>query len=309
MDVSLDNGRGPTGVRSDEARTVLTEKAFAYLARVGEADDVALISHVCDLPGAPPRVAERLAAALCARDASFVRGADGRWRLAPPDGSTRVASSRTAAGPSVLDGLSYVVVDVETTGTRHWHGDRVTEIAAVVVRDGRVERRWETLVNPQRSIPPMITRLTNITWDMVRTAPLFTDVCDNLLDVLAGSVFVAHNANFDWRFLSAEVQRATGRRLEGRRLCTVRLARRLLPQLRSRKLDALAYYYGIEITARHRAGGDAVATAHVLLRLLAAARDRECCTWDDLQALLRAPRRASRRRSVMPGPVSRDTTA
>lgn len=309
MDVSPGNGRDPLGVRSDEARTVLTEKAIAFLARVGDADDVALISHVCDLPGAPPRVAERLATALCARDSAFVRGADGRWRLAPADGSARTASSAAAAVPSVLDGLSYVVVDVETTGTRHWDRDRVTEIAAVVVRDGRVERRWETLVNPQRSIPPLITNLTNITWDMVKAAPLFADVCDDLLDVLAGSVFVAHNANFDWRFVTAEVHRATGRRLRGRRLCTVRLAGRLLPQLRSRKLDALAYYYGIEITARHRAGGDAAATAHVLLRLLEAARDRECCTWDDLQALMRAPRRASRRRSAMPGPVFRDTTA
>lgn len=314
MDVSVDNGRGPLGVRSDEARTVLTKKAIAFLTRVGEADDVTLISHVCDLPGAPPRVAERLAAALCGRDTVFVRGVDGRWRLAPVAGSSAkasstIASTAMAAGLSVLDGLSYVVVDVETTGSRHWDGDRVTEVAAVVVRNGRVERRWETLVNPQRSIPPMITNLTNITWDMVKTAPPFADVCDDLLDVLSGSVFVAHNANFDWRFLASEVQRATGRRLEGRRLCTVRLARRLLPQLRSRKLDALAYYYGIEITARHRAGGDAAATAHVLLRLLAAARDRECCTWEDLQALLRAPRRASRRRSAMPRPVSRDTTA
>ncbi len=309
MDLGRRHGDGPLGVRSDNARTVLTEKAIAFLTRVGDADDVTLISHVCDLPGAPPRVAERLAAALCARETAFVRGADGRWRLLPPGGVTGAVSAAGEAGRSVLDGLSYVVVDVETTGTRHWGDDRVTEVAAIVVRDGRVERRWETLVNPQRSIPPMITSLTSISWDMVKSAPLFADVCDDLLDLLSGNVFVAHNANFDWRFLAAEVQRATGRRLAGRRLCTVRLARRLLPQLRSRKLDALAYYYGIEITARHRAGGDAVATAQILLRLLAAARDRECCTWDDLQLLMRAPRRAARRRSAMPGPVSRDTTA
>src|SRR5581483_4036251 len=99
--------------------------------------------------------------------------------------------------------------------------------------------------------------------------------------VLEGSVFVAHNAGFDWRFLSAEIQRATRRPLQGRQLCTVRLARRMLPQVRRRNLDALCYHYGIDNAARHRAGGDALATAQILVRLLDAARDRGCHTLDD----------------------------
>lgn len=294
-------------VRADDARTVLTEKALVFLTRVGEADDVDLISHVCDLPGAPPRVAERLALALVGRDPAFQRGANGRWRLAAASPAPADGAKPPAGSP--LAGLPYVVVDVETTGSRHWDGDRVTEVAAVVVRDGKVERQWESLVNPQRSIPPMITALTNISWDMVKHAPTFREVCEDLLGVLEGNVFVAHNAEFDWRFVCAEVRRASGRRLHGRRLCTVRLARRLLPELRSRRLDSLAWHYGIEITARHRAGGDALATAHVLLRLLAAAGERECATWEDLQTLLRARRARRGKRSAMPGPVSRDTTA
>lgn len=298
----------PMTFRADSARTVLTEKALVFLTRVGHASDVELVSHVCDLPGAPPRVAERLAHALCAPDPAFVRGGDGRWRLAPTGGAAP-AHEHGCAADGALTGLSYVVVDVETTGTRHWHGDRVTEVAAVVVRDGRVERVWESLVNPQRSIPPMVTALTHISWEMVKDAPTFGDVCEELLGVLEGNVFVAHNAEFDWRFLCAEVRRTTGQRLLGKRLCTVRLARRLLPQLRSRRLDALAYHYGIEITARHRAGGDALATARILLRLLASARDRECATWDDLQRLLGARRARRRKRTAMPMPVSRDTTA
>jgi DNA polymerase-3 subunit epsilon len=156
----------------------------------------------------------------------------------------------------------------------------------------------------------MVAALTNITADMVRHAPKFAEVCDQLLGTLEGHVFVAHNANFDWRFLSAEVERATGRPLIGRRVCTVRLARRLVPQLQRRNLDAIAHYYGIVNHARHRAGGDALATARAFVRLLDAARDRGIGTLDELDRLARTPSSRRRRRpSAMPHPVSKDTTA
>jgi DNA polymerase III epsilon subunit family exonuclease len=130
-----------------------------------------------------------------------------------------------------LADLSYVVVDVETTGGRPDGGDRITEIAAVVIERGEITRVYETLVNPQRPIPPMVTSITNITWNMVRNAPTFRDIVHDVADALRGHVFVAHNAGFDWRFVTSEIARATGERLDGRQLCTVRLARRLLPQL------------------------------------------------------------------------------
>ena len=211
----------------------------------------------------------------------------------------------------LLASLSYVVVDVETTGGRPWSGDRITEVAAVVVRDGEVREIFETLVNPQRSIPPLISALTNITWGMVKDAPVFRDVCEQLLSVMEGNVFVAHNAAFDWRFVTAEVARANGYRLGGRQLCTVRLARKLLPHLRSRSLDHVAHHYGVTIRARHRAGGDALATAEVLLRLLRDARDRGCESWPALEALV-AKRKARRKRgrpSAMPRPMDRDAGA
>jgi DNA polymerase-3 subunit epsilon len=146
---------------------------------------------------------------------------------------------------------------------------------------------------------------------MVKNAPRFRDICDDVVRAMDGAIFVAHNAQFDWRFVTTEIERATGRQLEGRRLCTVRLARKLLPQLRSRRLDYLAMHYGVTITARHRAGGDAVATAEVLVRLLRDARSRECHCWPDLEALLgrMIVRSRRRRRSAMPRPVDRDTTA
>jgi DNA polymerase-3 subunit epsilon len=185
-------------------------------------------------------------------------------------------------------------------------------VAVVEVRDGVATTVFETLINPERAIPPWVSRLTNISWDMVKDAPTFAEVCDQLLGVLDGRVFVGHNVNFDWRFVSAEIERVTGRRLTGRRLCTVRMARKMIPGLRRRSLDHVSMHYGIEITRRHRAGGDAFATAQVLLRMLDDARRRGCTTWHDLQHLLIAPapvRRRPRRPPAMPRPIDKDTTA
>lgn len=303
-----------SGITARPAETRLTERALDFLA-LGPAEATPLIEHVCQMPGAPRVVAEQMALALFADRPEFSRSSDGRWSLATSAVVIAVAEPATTYDPTFqrdeLASLSYVVVDVETTGTSPWHGDRITEIAAIVVRDGAVAERFETLVNPERPIPHMITALTQINWEMVKDAPRFRDICEDLVRVLSGHVFVAHNADFDWRFVTSEVQRATGQRLFGRRLCTVRLARRVLPQLRSRRLDSVAHHFGVEIAARHRAAGDAVATAHVLLRLLDEARDRECRCWDDLQRLLseRSNRARPRRPSGMPRPVDKDTTA
>jgi DNA polymerase-3 subunit epsilon len=287
--------------------TVLTRRARSFLA-AGPAHAVPLIEHVCQLPGAPTFVAEQMAVALFGGKPEFTACPGGMWKLS----AEAVPAGTIAKGTRAdrLDALSYAVVDVETTGTSAVGGDRITEVAVVVMRGGEVERRFSTLVNPERSIPPMITALTHITWEMVRDAPRFGEICDELLGVLDGNVFVAHNAEFDWRFVSAEVARATGRRIEARRLCTVRLARKVLPHLPSRRLDSLAHHYGVEIQDRHRALGDADATARILVRLLREARERDCERWDDLQRLL-APStsRRKRRRSALPGPVDKDTTA
>jgi DNA polymerase III epsilon subunit family exonuclease len=204
-----------------------------------------------------------------------------------------------------------VVVDTETTGGRSLLGDRITEFAAVIVKGGEIVELYETLVNPQRSIPPFVTQLTNITWDMVKNAPTFDRIAPDVLRVLEGNVFVAHNATFDWRFVTTEVSRSTGRQLRGRRLCTVKIARKVLPQLSRRSLDYVARYYGVEIRNRHRAAGDALATAKCLLRMMSDLADRGCGTWGELQTLLRAPamRRKKRRPSGLPTPVTRDTTA
>lgn len=192
------------------------------------------------------------------------------------------------------------MVDVETTGGSAAQGHRVTEVAAVRVSAGVITETYSTLVNPGRSIPSMIVSLTGITDEMVRGAPRFHEVAPRVTEVLRGRVFVAHNAGFDWGFLCAEMDRATGRRLAGRQLCTVRLARKLLPELPSRSLDALALYFGLEIEARHRALDDAIATAEVLIRFIEVLREREVEDWEALQALL-ARRKPRPRRTRAPG--------
>jgi DNA polymerase-3 subunit epsilon len=302
------------GVSTRREQGLLAERAADYLKH-GPADSRTLIASVCQLSALPAVVAEHMAAALLGDHPRFARTLDGAWRLsepAPPAWCAPVADCEP-----LLSSLSFAVVDVETTGGRPLTGDRITEIAVVVVKDGAIDEVYETLVNPERSIPPFITRLTNISWEMVRDRSPFRDVCGDVLRALEGRVFVAHNAAFDWRFVSAEVARSTGRELTGRRLCTVRLARRLLPQLRSRSLDWVARHYGVDIPGhmRHRAGGDAMATAHCLIRLLDDARYHGCERWSELDRFLasgsaaKKKRRGRRRLSGLPRPVDKDTTA
>jgi DNA polymerase-3 subunit epsilon len=294
---------------------LLTERALELLAR-GPAHAVPLIEYVCQMPGAPKVVAEQMALALFAERPEFTRDDEGRWHLAegavvPVAAVPKATASSRQSAVRLLKDLSFAVVDVETTGMAATDGDRITEIAVVIVRDGKIAETFDTLINPERPIPSFITSLTHISWEMVKDAPRFADIVGDLLQFMKGHVFVAHNADFDWRFVRAEVERATGRRLTGPKLCTVKLARRVLPHLPSRRLDALAYHYGVANEARHRAMGDAAATAQILLRLLGAARERECHTWADLQEFLGARARGNRpsRLSGMPGPVREDGSA
>lgn len=202
-----------------------------------------------------------------------------------------------------LRSLTYAVADVETTGTRVNGGDRVMEVAVVHLHDGMTTTAAEFLVNPQAPVHPWVSRLTGIRWDMLHEAPTFGDVADRVREALDVDVFVAHNVKFDWRFLSMELQRVTGRGLRGPRLCTVKVARKVLPHLRRRNLDALAWHYEVQFVGRrHRAGTDARATATILDRLLHDARRQDVDTWDQLQDMLKRPR-PSPSRSYLPQPV------
>jgi DNA polymerase-3 subunit epsilon len=165
----------------------------------------------------------------------------------------------------------FTVVDIETTGgTAQFH--RVIEVAIVTVHDTGIVDQYATLINPQRHIPPFITSLTGISNEMVEDAPTFREVADVILEKTEGKVFVAHNVNFDYSFLKQEFNNLDIK-FDRKKLCTVRLAKKIFPGFRSYGLGTLTSQLGIEINDRHRALGDAVATAQVLELLIK--NDRE----------------------------------
>jgi DNA polymerase-3 subunit epsilon len=162
---------------------------------------------------------------------------------------------------------SFVVVDVETTGLSPVN-DRITEIAMVKVQNGKLVDEFTTLVNPLVPVPLEITRITGIDTLMVRSAPTAREVIPAIVEFLGDGIFVAHNAPFDWGFVTQTAQRERNIHLENQTLCTVKLSRRLVPHLPSKSLGQVASALGISIPARHRASGDAYATSLVLIKYL-----------------------------------------
>ncbi len=159
-------------------------------------------------------------------------------------------------------------VDLETTGG-HAARDRIIEAGIVLLEDGKVVEEFSTLVNPGTRIPYAIQQFTGITEAMVVDAPPFEAVADEIESRLAGRLFVAHNARFDYGFLRSEFRRIE-RRFRAPVLCTVRLSRAMTPDERGHSLDAVMQRHGIACDARHRALGD----AKVLADFLRIARDR-----------------------------------
>ncbi len=159
----------------------------------------------------------------------------------------------------MLPAPSFAFLDLETTGTSA-RDDRITEIGIVRVdRDEDAGERvceWSTLVDPQVPIPPAIQALTGITDAMVKSAPTFSSIARDVLDILAGSIVVAHNARFDYGFLKHAFARLE-RTFTARVLCTVRLSRRLFPEADGHGLDALITRHSLDGRDRHRALGDA----------------------------------------------------
>jgi DNA polymerase III epsilon subunit family exonuclease len=270
-------------------QSTLLDRVLAHL-RFGPRSPATLCQEILGLLGAPAAISDRVAHALLGADPRVRLLADGRWSLVPE-----------AQGSPMLDDCAFAVVDVETTGMRAGLGDRITEIAVAVVQGGRREIVFESLVNPERPIPRTICTITNITDEMVRQAPRFSELAERVLAALAGRIFVAHNARFDWNFVCAELRRSRDLTLDGTRLCTVRLARRLVKGVRSCGLDNLCRFFGFHNGARHRAAGDALVTAELLCRLLALAREEGARTLQDLASIeSRRARRRRRKRRAMP---------
>ncbi|MEJ7862784.1 MAG: exonuclease domain-containing protein [Pyrinomonadaceae bacterium] len=164
----------------------------------------------------------------------------------------------------------FVVFDLETTGAKT-PPCRITEIGAYRVSGGKIVAEFQTLVNPETSIPQFISELTGITDRMVRGAPKFCEVAADFLDFIGDSVLVAHNAHFDMRFLNHEIGKIfEDYRVGNPHLCTVQLSRKLLPNIENHRLNTVADHYSIALINHHRASDDAHATAHIFVNLLEA---------------------------------------
>ena len=153
----------------------------------------------------------------------------------------------------------FAIVDIETTGGNA-KSSRITEIAIVIHDGNKVLQRWETLVNPGKEIPTSIFALTGIDNEMVKDAPFFEEVAEQVYELLKDRIFVAHNVNFDYSFVRFQLHES-GFEWSTIKLCTVRYARKIKPGLLSYSLGRLCDYLDIPLENRHRAGGDADATA------------------------------------------------
>ena len=214
-------------------------------------DVVFKISHIDD------ELAGLLVADLVKNDRRFKLVENNTLELQQDDWQSRL-----------LKDLDFVVVDVEATGAKT-PPNRLIELGAYRIHEGRIVDKFLSLVNPEIPIPRFVVALTGITNEMVKTAPVFADIAPRWLDFVSESVLVAHNAPFDTSFLNHEISRVyPGHRMVNPHLCTVRLSRRALPELTNHRLDTIASHFSIPIISRHRAGSDALATAKLFLLLL-----------------------------------------
>jgi DNA polymerase-3 subunit epsilon len=234
------------------------DELYHHLAQLtGGADAEELLALVFGEPGGDPDFGRHFLDALLADDPRF-RAEEGgrRWRVA----DKHLLDEPVSEAP-------FVVVDLETTGQRPDEAG-ITEIGAVRLHGTQEVERFESLVNPGKSIPPYVATLTGISDAMVQNAPRIEEVIPAFMRFAAGAVVVAHNAAFDVAVLDRASRRVLGRPLGMPALCTFKLARRLLPEVTRASLDGLASHFSIANAVRHRALADAELTAAVLVRLV-----------------------------------------
>ncbi len=236
----------------------MREKLYAYLLdRPSGATPRELLDLVFTQPGSDPEFGPRFIHGLLAPDARFV--------CREPHGTWHARVHETLARP--LSDTTFVVCDLETTGMAP-SAQGIIEIGAARVCGGRVVAEFQQLVSPGTWLPPFITRLTGIDDAMLAGQPSIAQVWPRFLEFIGTDVLVAHNARFDLSFLNAVATAHGGRPLSNPHLCTLKLARRVLPSLRRRGLDALASHFALLQDDRHRALGDVRITVEVLFHLL-----------------------------------------
>jgi len=164
--------------------------------------------------------------------------------------------------------IEFVITDLETTGSIKGK-DRIIEIAALKVKNGQVIDKFESLVNPQKKISWQIVKLTKINNETVANAPMIEEVLPQFTQFAENGIFVAHNSLFDYAFIMSELERLNLNMLNPQiEICTFRLARKLLPNVRALGISGLCIYFDYEMENRHRAMSDVLATKFFLDRFL-----------------------------------------
>lgn len=177
------------------------------------------------------------------------------------------------------------MVDLETTGNSPKRGDKIIQIAAVVIEDGKITEQFSSLINPQQNIPTFIEELTGLTDSMVVDAPLFSEIAEKVMDILEDGYFVAHNVLFDLSFLQDELIEAGYKGFYGPVLDTVELSRIIYPTADSYKLNDLAHQEGLQHDRPHQADSDAYVTAELFLNILARIEELPLVTLTQLSKL------------------------
>jgi len=244
----------PRNLISDSA---LVQDTFDLLtANDGRAPFTEIADVVFRLSHAGEELAALLVADLIRNDPRFRIEAA---HLAIVDDDTELRS---------LNEIDFVVLDVEAIVARTQPA-RIIELGAYRVRGGQIRDDFQTLINPEAPLPRFIATMTGISDEMLAAAPKFAEIVGAWLAFAGDAVLVAHNSSFDLPLLNREIARVfPGYRLRNHELCTVNLARHLVLNSDGHNLDALADHFGIENPERHRAAGDALTTARILLRLL-----------------------------------------
>ncbi len=237
--------------------SLLVNETIALLkSNGGNASAVTVVDYVMNIRKPEPNLARILVSDIIQTDPRLVLNDD------------TVELIGNGSDNRNLDDTDYVVFDLETTGAKT-PPCRITEIGAFKIEKGTITSEYQTLVNPETSIPPFITGLTGISDAMVANAPKFGEVMSDFMEFIGDAVLVAHNAHFDLRFLNHEIARIhRDYRVGNPYLCTVRLSRRLIPHIKNHKLNTVAEHYEIALRNHHRATDDARATAEIFVNFL-----------------------------------------
>jgi DNA polymerase-3 subunit alpha (Gram-positive type) len=177
----------------------------------------------------------------------------------------------------------FIVFDIETTGLSPIK-DRITEIGAVKIRQGKLVDRFSELINPQIPIPENIVKLTGITDDLVKDKETIKEILPKFLEFVGDSPLIAHNASFDCGFIRAKAGEM-GLTVSNVAIDTLQLSRILLPELKKHKLDIVCEHLGISLENHHRAADDAEATALVMLKFIEIMKDKGIQNIEDINKL------------------------